>query len=177
MPDFGLPSIATSIAYGRGGYGAQSGARDENGDWVDHSDVSGPGRAEHETQQPIVQDSEADAISKLAQELNIKLDDQTKDYLTQYYFNEKSNQNAWDRTMSFEKDKYSILVQGLQKAGLNPFLALSGLGSGSASSSAGSVQGGLYTSRRNQQTQSNTSLTTSILGILGIIAAAVIHAL
>lgn len=164
------------LAAGRGGYGAQSGARDENGNFIDHSDVSGPGRAVHESeQQPLIQDSGEDAISRLAKELDIKLDDQSKDYLYQYYLADKASQAAYDRELKAAGSQYQRTVADLRKAGLNPFLAFDSLRGGSVSSTAGSITGGLYTSRKNQKTQSSTQTASAIISVLGIIAAAAMH--
>lgn len=126
---------------------------------------------------PLVKDSESDAIEKLANDLNLKLDDISKDYLYQYYLNEQSNKSAWERQMTFEKDKYNYMVEGLRKAGLNPFLALQGLSGGSASANSSTVQGGLYTSRNNQNKQLAGDVAGKIGTVIAIIAAAVIAAL
>ena len=157
----------------RGGYGAQSGAVDSNGDLI-HPDVSGPGSNGSPS---LVQDSGDDAIIKLANELNLKLDDSTKDYLMQYYLNERSNQNAWNRQFDASNTQYQRAVADLRKAGLNPFLAIQSLSGSSPSSSGQSVQGGLYTSKRNQDTQNTKDAFGRILYVLAIVASAVIAAL
>lgn len=126
---------------------------------------------------PLINDSENDAIEKLAKDLNIKLSDETKDYLTQYYLNEKSAENSYKRSLDASNTQYQRAVADLRKAGLNPFLAIQSLSGSAPSSQTASVQGGIYTSRTNQKTQSGTQAATSILGVLGIIAAALIHAL
>ena len=125
----------------------------------------------------LVTDSSNDAISKLANDLNMKLDPTTKDYLTEYYLNEQSNQNAWNRQLDASNTQYQRAVADLRKAGLNPFLALQSLQGSVPSSSGQSVQGGLYTSRRNQQTQNIKDVAGRIMAVLGVIAAAVIGAM
>ena len=108
-----------------------------------------PGGSATNTQQQLVSDSGQDAITQLSKELNVKLDDQTKDYLMQYYLDEKKAANTQLRQSKAERDYYPNLVAGLQKAGINPMLALSGLSGGGTGASSGSTSGGLYTSRAN----------------------------
>ena len=127
--------------------------------------------------QPLVKSSEDDAIDKLANEWNLKLDDQTKDYLMQYYLNEKSAENAYGRSREYNKSYYSDLVEGLKKAGINPFLALSSLSGTNLSNGAGSVSGGLYTQRQNAKKENAANVSKSIMSVLAIVAAAVITAM
>lgn len=131
----------------------------------------------HSSNKPLVLDSSDDAISKLAKDLNMKLDDETKDYLTQYYLNERSNKNAWDRQMDASNTQYQRAVADLRKAGINPFLALQSLSGSSPTSSGQSVQGGLYTSRKNQVDQNSKDVVTRIMTVLGVVAAAIISAM
>lgn len=130
-----------------------------------------------EAQFSMVKDSGDDAISKLANDLNLKLDDTTKDYLVQYALNEESNKKAWQRQMDASNNQYQRAVADLRKAGLNPFLALQSLQGSVPSSSGQSVQGGLYTSRRNQATQNAKDSVGKVLGVLATIAAAVVMAM
>lgn len=130
-----------------------------------------------EAQFSMVKDSGDDAISKLANDLNLKLDDTTKDYLVQYALNEESNKKAWQRQMDASNTQYQRAVEDLRKAGLNPFLALQSLQGSVPSSSGQSVQGGLYTSRRNQATQNAKDSVGKVLGVLATIAAAVVMAM
>lgn len=130
-----------------------------------------------EAQFSMVKDSGDDAISKLANDLNLKLDDTTKDYLVQYALNEESNKKAWQRQMDASNTQYQRAVEDLRKAGLNPFLALQSLQGSVPSSSGQSVQGGLYTSRRNQATQNAKDSIGKVLGVLATIAAAVVMAM
>lgn len=127
--------------------------------------------------EPIVTDSGDDAISKLAQELNIKLDDTTKDYLVQYMLQEQSEQNSFQRSLDAEAEKYQRTVKDLQKAGLNPFLALQSLSGSTPSSSGQSISGGLYTSKKNVDKQNSKDLSATMMRMLAIVAAAFIGAL
>lgn len=126
---------------------------------------------------PIVFDSGSDQIAKLAKEYGVRLDSTTKDYLTQYYLNEKASENSFLRELGASNTQYQRAVKDLQKAGINPYVAFDALRGSGASSSSGSVSGGLYTSKGNQKMQSATQGISSILSILGIIAAAMIYAL
>lgn len=125
----------------------------------------------------LVKDSSQDAISKMADVLNVKLDSSTKDYLMQYYLNEQSNKNAWNRQLDASNTQYQRAVADLRKAGINPFLAIQSLSGSTPSSSGQSVQGGLITSKQNQQSQNASNIARGIITVLGIIAGAVIGAM
>ena len=131
----------------------------------------------HPAATAMVSDASADAITSLAKELNVKLDDQTKDYLMQYYLDEKKAANTQLRQSQAEKDYYPNLVEGLQKAGINPMLALGGLSGGGTGASSGSTTGGLYTSRQNAKGNNETTMDNRFLAVLGMIAVALIYAL
>lgn len=125
----------------------------------------------------LVKDSSQDAISKMANDLNVKLDSSTKDYLMQHYLNEQSNKNAWNRQLDASNTQYQRAVADLRKAGINPFLAIQSLSGSTPSSSGQSVQGGLITSKQNQQSQNASNIARGIITVLGIIAGAVIGAM
>lgn len=125
----------------------------------------------------LVKDSSQDAISKMANDLNVKLDSSTKDYLMQHYLNEQSNKNAWNRQLDASNTQYQRAVADLRKAGINPFLAIQSLSGSTPSSSGQSVQGGLITSKQNQQSQNASNIARGIITVLGIIAGAVISAM
>lgn len=125
----------------------------------------------------MVPDAEGDEISKLADKLGMNLNSNTQDYLYQYYLNEKASKNAFDRSMEASNTQYQRAKADLEKSGLNPFLVFQSLSGSSPASTSGNVQGGLFTSRANQKTQSSNQLLGTGFSILAIIAAALIHAL
>lgn len=125
----------------------------------------------------IVADSGQDEISRLARELNIKLDDTSKDYLYQYYLSNKNSENAFNRELYASSTQYQRVVEDLKKAGLNPFLAFDSLRGSGASSSSGSISGGLLTDKQNSKREQGQKYTQTIVSILGMIAAAAIYAL
>lgn len=125
----------------------------------------------------LFNDSGDSAIYDLARQLNLRIDPQTKDYLTQYYLQEKGSENAMARSREFNREQYSDMVEGLRKAGLNPMLALQGL-NGANMMQGQSTQSGLYTQARNSQNQTNANLAGSIIGtILMAIAIVIAHAI
>ena len=113
-------------------------------------------------------------VNDLAKSLGMELNDQTRDYLYQYILNEKASKNAWDRSVFAAQNQYQWLVKDLQKAGLNPFLALSGMNAASAQSSGGSVTGGLITSKENNRATNQKdmmkAILTGLVSIIGIMA-------
>lgn len=113
--------------------------------------------------------AEQPEIAKLANELGLKLNDDTKDYLLQYYLGQQSDKAAFDRSMEASNTQYQRAVEDLRKAGLNPFLALQSLsGSSPTSSSSGSGGGYIAANERNKNT-----LTSKLFTVLGIIAASI----
>lgn len=121
-------------------------------------------------QDPLVVDSGDKEIDDLAKRLNVQLTDETKDYLMQYFLGEKSNENAWNRSMEASSTQYQRAVKDLQAAGLNPFLAFQGL-SGSAPSSAGMSQGsGYYTSNKKNDVNAGVKAGTAIVAMLFALA-------
>lgn len=110
-------------------------------------------------------------IQKLAQELGLKLNASTKDYLLQYYFNEKSRQNAFADSMHASNTQYQRAVEDLKKAGLNPFLVLSGLNATAPTSSSNGVSGGAFVQQmKNQKDQENKVLSILAMVALGVLA-------
>ena len=122
----------------------------------------------------MVNDSGQDQIAALAQKLGIKLDDTTKDYLIEYYLNDRASSNAFNREMSAYNSRYQNAVEDMRKAGLNPFLAFDAISGAGANSSASGVSGGLYTQKGNSLRQTGTSLISTILSM---VASAVIAGL
>lgn len=123
---------------------------------------------------PLVKDSGGAVIENLAKDLDLRLDEQTKDYLMQYYLDEKKAQNTQLRQSQAERDYYPNLIAGLQKAGLNPMLALSGLSGGGTGASSGSTTGGLFTSSANSKRQAAANTGSKMLQVLSMIAMAII---
>lgn len=112
-------------------------------------------------------------IKELADKLGIGvMTDATKEYLLNYMLNEQSSEAAWNRSVFAAKNQYQWLTEDLQKAGLNPFLALSGLNAAQASSSGQGVGSGMITSRKNNELTNQTNmmraLMTAIASIIGI---------
>ena len=120
----------------------------------------------------MVNDSGDFNMHKLESILNSSLDDSTKDYLVQWMLGEKSNQIAWDRQMDASNTQYQRAVADLQKAGLNPFLALQSLGGSTPSSSGQSVSGGLMTSKSNNQRDYQANVM-KVLALLALVASRV----
>ena len=125
----------------------------------------------------MINDSQTDAISKLAKDLNLKLSDDTKDYLYQYYLQRQNDEWAFAKQNQYDSTRYQRTVADLQKAGLNPFLALQSLSPSSSNVSSGSITSGSITSRRNTDKQANTDIGRGIMTVIGIIAAAIIGAM
>lgn len=125
----------------------------------------------------VVRDSTQDSIQNLANELNIKLNDETKDYLYQYYLQRKNDEWAFQKQSEYDSMRYQRAVEDMKKAGLNPFLAMSSLSAANSSIDSGSISSGFITSRKNSQLETAGNVGRGVLAMLGIIAAAVIGAL
>lgn len=126
---------------------------------------------------PIVKSSEDDLLTRTANDLGLRLDEGTKDAIVQYILSEKGAENAQARSLEFNREQYSALVEGLKRAGLNPFLAIQGL-NGANMMSGQSQSSGKYAELQVAKTQRETQAKTSILSAaLMAIALVVAHAL
>lgn len=123
----------------------------------------------------IVQDSGQDEITKLANDLNLRLDDSTKDLLIQYYLQEKGSENAMGRSREFNQNQYSDMIAGLRKAGLNPFLAVQGL-QGANMMQGQSSQIGTNTQQKIASQNRGASTAASVIGSILMAIAIVVAA-
>lgn len=108
-------------------------------------------------------------IDQKARELGVTLNSENLDYFLSYILNEQASENAWNRSVFSAQNQYQWLVDDLKKAGLSPWLAVSGLNSASAQSSGQSVGSGSIVSSKNNQKTNNTQLLESLIRVIGTI--------
>lgn len=119
----------------------------------------------------MIEDNTVSYQKKVANILNSRLDASTKSALMEFVLNEESAERANQRSLENVENYYPNLVKGLQKAGLNPFLALQSLGGSAPSSSSGGISAAQYANEANARRNN----AVSIGSILAIIAAAVVR--
>lgn len=125
----------------------------------------------------IVSDSGDDAVTAYAKQLNLKLDDATKGAILEYMMNEHAADNAYARSRSFTREQYTDMVDGLKKAGLNPFLAIQGLSGANQMTGQGVNAAGLYTQQTASKRSTGAAIAGGIMGALALIAMAMIKAM
>lgn len=118
----------------------------------------------------LVNDSETDEFLKWYKSLDSNLSAETKDYLVQNYWNKQAEQRAFERDMYKSDTQYQRTVRDISAAGLNPFLALQGLGGSTPTSGSSSVQGGLYSGREKQRMSTTGSAAAAVIAALALIA-------
>lgn len=144
-----------------------------NSPGVGYPEIKTPEQEQRQQYQQSVSDANGESILEWAKQLGIEVNDQTKDYLIQSYLVEQARKNEFADNVYAAQHQYQWLRDDLQKAGLNPFLALSGLNSSMAQSSSSGVSGGNIISGKNNAATNSTNLLRSVLtGILSIIGIA-----
>lgn len=116
----------------------------------------------------------SDSIEQWARDNNYRLSPETRDILYNQFFNERDTRSAWERTMSADNTKYQRAVEDMKKAGLNPFLLMSGGASSAGTSSPGSVGSGSISAVKASNNSRSAQNLSSILQIIGSISQAVL---
>lgn len=96
--------------------------------------------------------------------------------LIDYYMTRDSEKTARDWTASREDTQYQRLIADLDKAGISPYI-LSGATPGVSSSVGKSYSGSQMTSSENNRKTTDAANLKGLLGVLGVIIAATIHAI
>lgn len=88
-----------------------------------------------------------------------------------------NNRLEWERYADYQRNYYSIMKESLEKAGMNPWLALQNFGS-IGTGSVGSISTGSATNTLKAQREAkNAELAGKGIGALGTIIGAIIGAL
>lgn len=98
-------------------------------------------------------------------------DEGSKDYYIKYLLDKLFENDARAYNAQREDTYYQRMVEDLKKAGISPY-ALSPSGSPISSASGFNASGTSYTSARNSQRSSDTSIATTAMSVMGSVLSA-----